>query len=462
MESYETRQLIEEAMNELAQQTGIFGTNNEETHQEICSSAKEILKTTDKIIKSYIRVSTERDGILRIPAYRVQHNNISGFYKGGIRYSEYVNEEEVENLAILMTLKNSLYRLPFGGAKGGVHINPRAFSEKELNQISRKYVQRFARDLGPNHDIPAPDLGTNERTMDWMVGEYKTIHPGKSYHGSFTGKSIENGGALGRREATGIGTFLSYTRLIDTWLNQEHKEQPKRLNQWETLQNLYNHSDQQISVAIQGFGNVGSIIALQAYQYTKRKHPVIAISDRATTLYHPNGLNIERLIEYTEVHHDLPNSSEQLKTLGIEAEILPAKAVLTIETDVLFLAAVEDQIIKDNMEDVSAKILVEGANAPISLEADQYFERQGKIVIPDILANAGGVIVSYLEWKQSLTTERYSKEDIHREMSEQMIPTLSNVYNHYFSTNEDTLRFTCFTVSLRRLTDLLYRHGKLY
>ncbi|WP_088103226.1 Glu/Leu/Phe/Val family dehydrogenase [Halalkalibacter urbisdiaboli] len=465
MQSEETRQLIENVMEELSQRQGFLEIEDDQKRRYVCASAKEILKTTDKVIKSYIRVSTENNGLMRIPAYRVQHNNISGFYKGGIRFSEFVNEEEVENLAILMTLKNALHRLPFGGAKGGVHVDPRKFSEKELNLISKKYVQRFARDIGPNHDIPAPDLGTNEKIVDWMVGEYKTIHPGQAYLGSFTGKSVDNGGAKGRREATGKGTFLSYAWLLNEWLGEHAKGQEvNRESQWETVQDLREQEKQgnAIRVAVQGFGNVGSVAALEAYKYSPIKHKVVAVSDRFTTLYNHDGLNIEKLIEFTRKGRDLPANRDELVAAGIDAEVKPVKAVLTIETDVLILAAVENQILEENMKEVQARILVEGANAPISLEADQYFEKVGKIVVPDILANAGGVIVSYLEWKQSRVTELYTEDEILTDMSKQMIQTLKAVYDTYFSSVEKTMRFTCFALSLERLTSLLYRHGKLY
>jgi glutamate dehydrogenase (NAD(P)+) len=461
----ETQALIESVMSGLAEKSGFLGIEDDEKRRFVCGSAKEILKTTDKVIKSYIRVSTEKEGIVRIPAYRVQHNNISGFYKGGIRFSEFVNEAEVENLAILMTLKNALHRLPYGGAKGGVHVDPRKFTEKELNLISKKYVQRFSRDIGPNHDIPAPDLGTNEKIVDWMVGEFKTIHPGEQYLGSFTGKSVENGGARGRREATGRGTFLSYSWLLDEWAGlHANGNDINRHKQWETLKSLREQTEngEPIRVAVQGFGNVGGVAALEAYTYSKYQHQVVAVSDRFTTLYHSEGLDIEKLVEYTKNGRDLPSNSEQLKQAGVEAEIKPVTDVLTVDTDVLILAAIEDQIHQDNMEEVKAGVLVEGANAPISLEADDYFERKGTIVIPDILANAGGVIVSYLEWKQSRVTELFTEEEIIADMSKQMIETLKNVYDSYFSSVDQTMRNTCFTLSLERLTGLLYRHGKLF
>ncbi|GAB2536475.1 Glu/Leu/Phe/Val family dehydrogenase [Gracilibacillus alcaliphilus] len=466
MKRKETQALIEMVMSSLSHQDNFLGISDPEKRKTICGSAKEIIKTTDKIIKCYIRVSTEKNGIVRIPAYRVQHNNISGYYKGGIRFSEVVTEEEVENLAILMTLKNALHRLPFGGAKGGVHINPRLVSERELNLISKKYVQNFSRDIGPNQDVPAPDLGTNEKVIDWMVGEYKTINPGKPYAGSFTGKSVANGGVKGRRESTGRGVFLSYSWLIDHWAKQYDKNQAiPRTKQWQTLQALRQKTKEgkNIRVAIQGFGNVGSVSAQEAVQYDKNKYTVVAVGDHAVTLYHPDGLDIEALITFTnQSGGDLPTNAAELKQAGIKATLLPATAVLTADCDILVLAAIEGQVHKENMDQVQASVLVEGANAPISTEADNYLEAKGAVIIPDILANAGGVIVSYLEWKQTLAVHNFTEEEIIAAMSKQMITTFQNVYDSYFLSNEYSMRYTCYLLSLERLTTLLYRHGKLF
>ncbi|WP_026703376.1 Glu/Leu/Phe/Val family dehydrogenase [Salibacterium aidingense] len=468
MDRSQTKVLIEEVIKDLKQNNEFLEMDNLEERNKTLESAGEILKTTDKIIKSYVRVSRDVGNIERIPAYRVQHNNISGFYKGGIRFSEDVDESEVENLAILMTLKNALHGLPFGGAKGGVEINPRDYTDRELNLISKKYVQRFALNLGPTQDIPAPDLGTNERIIDWMVGEYKTIHPGQAYSGSFTGKSVENNGAKGRREATGIGTFLSYFYLLNEWFPEKRKDSEirneARSSQWETLEKLhtkFNEADP-VDVAVQGFGNVGGVAALEAYNNAAAKHRVAAVSDQFVTLMNPEGLNVEKLLYYTRKHNRLPDTREQLREYKIEAEVKDPKDIISMDVDVMVFAAVEDQVTKENMKDIQADVLVEGANAPVSVEADLYLQEQGKIIIPDILANAGGVHVSYLEWKQSRVTEMYSKEEILEEMGSQMRSTLKQVFGEYFLSSEHTMRFTCYSIALRRLTSLLYKHGKLF
>ncbi|GAA0374634.1 Glu/Leu/Phe/Val family dehydrogenase [Bacillus horti] len=469
MSTLQTKHTIEKSIDALYQDESFLPELKNDRRKQIFESGKEILITTDKIIKSYIRVSRDNGSVVRIPAFRIQHNNISGFYKGGIRFSESVNEEEVENLAILMTLKNALHKLPYGGAKGGVVIDPKTFTDRELYFVSKKYVQRFAPDIGPEHDIPAPDVGTNEKIMDWMVGEYKTIHPGENYLGSFTGKSIENGGACGRREATGKGTFFSYFWLVNEWAREMAKKEDQlkestHYNQYKVIKSLYEKSDQgePIKVAVQGFGNVGSVAALETVKAEQLKHKVVAISDHRVTLYHEEGLDIFKLEKYAKENGVMPCNQEELKEAGVEATIEGRSAVLTLEVDVLILAAIENQITKDNMERIQASIIVEGANAPVTQEADLFLHGQDKVVIPDILANAGGVIVSYLEWKQDRVTQLYTEEQVLNEMNEYMLSTFEEVFNKYFVRGYETIRSTCYINAVKRLFSLLYRHGKLY
>ncbi|WP_058309013.1 Glu/Leu/Phe/Val family dehydrogenase [Gracilibacillus massiliensis] len=465
----QTQGIIKEMLQKLQEEETFFTELKGEQREKAFESAQEILTTTDKIIKSYIRVSKDDGRIVRIPAYRIQHNNIAGFYKGGIRYSETVSEEEVENLAVLMTLKNALHELPYGGAKGGVVINPKDYSDRELNFVSKKYVQRFAPDLGPTHDIPAPDMGTNEKIMDWMVGEYKTIHPGKNYLGAFTGKSIDNGGAKGRREATGKGTFFSYFWLVHEWTKMQNNlsfndGDEMHKTQYQKLQSLYNKHTQnkEISIAVQGFGNVGSVAALEAYTSEKLKHRVVAVSDQNVTLYNQNGINIPELVLFQSENGNLPQSPAELEKIGVEAEIRDREDILTLDVEVLILAATERQITKQNMQEVKADILVEGANSPITAMADDYLNGQGKIVIPDILVNAGGVMVSYLEWKQDRITQLYTNEETLHEMYGQMSQSCEKVFNEYFERKLESIRQTCFRYATQKLFTLLYKHGKLF
>ena len=469
MATFGTQETIRKCIDTLFQMNEYLPELDGEERNKRFESAKEILTTTDKVIKSYLRVRKDDGQIVRIPSYRVQHNNIAGFYKGGIRFNETVNEKEVENLAVLMTLKNALHRLPFGGAKGGVVVNPTNYSDKELFRISQKYVQRFANDLGPTHDIPAPDMGTDARVMDWMVGEYKTIHPGQNYQESFTGKSIINGGAKGRRKATGKGTYYSYWWLVEKY-GRQHAESPNSLqldlqkDQVSLLQQLFEKSDhgETISFAVQGFGNVGSVAALEAYHSSNLNHRVTAISDVGVTLFHEKGLDIPRLAEYARVHKHLPSTQEELEQLGIDAIILDRDAILTIDVDVLVLAALENQITLNNVDEVKAKIIVEGANAPVAGDADKVLEKKGRIVIPDILVNAGGVIVSYLEWKQGRIIERYTEEQVYDEMYEHLEESYNEVFAAYVKSGFSSIRETCYVHAVQRLITLLFRHGKLY
>jgi glutamate dehydrogenase (NAD(P)+) len=469
MSTLQTKSTIERSIDTLYEDPSFLPEISIDRRKQVFESGKEILMTTDKIIKSYIRISKDNGSVVRIPAFRIQHNNIAGFYKGGIRFSEGVNEDEVENLAFLMTLKNALHKLPYGGAKGGVVLNPKTYSDRELYHVSKKYVQRFAPDIGPTHDIPAPDVGTDDKIMDWMVGEYKTIHPGENYLGSFTGKSIGNGGAKGRREATGKGTYHSYCWLIHEWArgiaeNKDKIQKATQQKQFGLLKSLYQKSDdsQPITMAVQGFGNVGSVAALEAVSCSKLKHNVVSISDHRVSLYNENGLDIQRLIDYTSQNGDIPASEEELKLAGVEAKILGRSDILTMDVDVLILAAIENQITLENMKEVKAKVLVEGANAPIAREADQHLHEQGRVVIPDILANAGGVIVSYLEWKQGRVTQIYTEEQVFNEMGGHMSETFEEIYNQYFVQGLESLRSACYISAVRRLFTLLYRHGKLF
>src|SRR5690606_26759851 len=244
--------------------------------------------------KSFLRIARESGEVVRILAFRVQHNDTLGPYKGGIRFHEEVDEEEVINLAALMTLKNALHDVPFGGGKGGVVINPRNFSERELHLICEKYVRYFNGIIGPDKDIPAPDVGTSEREMDWMMAEYKSINPGKPYLGSFTGKSVGNGGSLGRREATGKGVYFTLRYLIHNYLNKNIDAfNPTEHPYAKTLHNYKDTTP--LKLAIQGFGNVGCVAALEAYICQNLPNKVVAVSERNVTLYNAIGLDIAAL-----------------------------------------------------------------------------------------------------------------------------------------------------------------------
>lgn len=456
----QTGVIVQHSLNALLEDKSFLPTLHDQARQQAFTSLAAILSTPNHIHKSFLRISLDNGKIVRIPAFRVQHNDTLGPYKGGIRFHESVNEEEVVNLAALMTLKNALHEVPFGGGKGGVVINPREYSVKELHLICEKYVRYFSDILGPDKDIPAPDVGTGDREMDWMMAEYKSINPGRTYRGSFTGKSIVNGGSLGRREATGKGVYFTFRYMLSDFLKEQQKWLTESKNKF--AQTALSIADQSLKIAIQGFGNVGSIAALEAYQCTHLQNKIVAVSDRNVTLYHADGLDIPALIDFTRKNGgDLPTKEEQLTENGIKGVINHRDDILYLEVDVLILAALEDQIHKNNMERIKAPIIVEGANAPVTGEADQYLSDKGVIIVPDILANAGGVIVSYFEWLQGRETQFYSEDEVFKLLFEKMKATMNTILPHYFS-DSYTLRQNCYNHAVMKLCTVLYRQGKLY
>ncbi|SFB35044.1 glutamate dehydrogenase (NAD(P)+) [Lentibacillus halodurans] len=455
-----TEKIVQESLDALMDDDSFLPELKDQAREKAFSSLNSILSTPNHVNKSFLRVTLENGKVERIPSFRIQHNNILGPYKGGIRFHESVSEEEVGNFAVLMTLKNALHEVPFGGGKGGVIINPREYSVKELNLICRKYVQYFSDIIGPDKDIPAPDVGTGDREMDWMMGEYKSIHPGRPYRGSFTGKSVLNGGSLGRREATGKGVYYSFRYMLHDFAKDQEKWLSQRDNKF--AKTVLDHVDQTVSIAVQGFGNVGSIAALEAYQCQYLNNKIVAVSDRNVTLYNSDGLDISNLIEYTENHEgDLPTDEEQLKDADIKATIRDRDDLLTLDVDVLMLAALEAQIHQENMKDVKARIIVEGANAPITSGADKYLSENGVVIIPDILANAGGVIVSYLEWLQGRETQFISEDEVFSRLFDQMKETFDTIYPQFYG-DPFPLRQNCYIHAVMKISTIIYRQGKLY
>ncbi|UXH43370.1 Glu/Leu/Phe/Val dehydrogenase [Rossellomorea vietnamensis] len=456
----QTRDIVQKSLDALLEDQSFLPEVKGENRKKAFTSLTSILSTPNHVHKSYLRIPLDDEKVVRIPAFRVQHNNALGPYKGGIRFHESVNEEEVVNLASLMTLKNALHDVPFGGGKGGIILNPREYSEKELHLIARKYVQYFSDILGPDKDIPAPDMGSGEREMDWMMAEYKSIRPGMPYRGSFTGKSVVNGGSLGRREATGKGVFFTFRYLVHNFV----KEQKSLLTKTDNVfaKTALDYEDRPLTIAVQGFGNVGSVAALEAHQSTHLQNKVVAVSDRNVTMYNADGLDIPALVEFTMKNKgDLPTEDGQLKEIGVKAKIQERDEVLYLDVDVLMLAALEDQVHKDNVGKVKAGIIVEGANAPITTEADSYLSEKGVIIIPDILANAGGVIVSYFEWLQGRETQFYTEEEVFNLLYDKMKSTLDTVLPLFFG-DPFPLRQNCYIHSVMKLSTVLYRQGKLY
>jgi len=334
------------------------------------------------------------DGSVHVfTGYRVQHNDTLGPYKGGIRYHPEVNLGEVSALAMWMTWKCSLVGLPFGGAKGGIACDPRRLSRKEMQGMTRRYTAEILNFIGPQIDIPAPDMGTNEQVMAWIMDTYSQ-HKGYAVPGIVTGKPVDIGGTLGRREATGRG--VGY--IVEQAANHLNMDLTK------------------CSALVQGFGNVGLVTARELVRLGVR---VVGASARSGGIYNPRGLPIEHLVKFKE-------QNKKLQEFSL-AEKITGKEFLELPCDILVPSATEMQITKENAGKLKCRLLAEGANGPTTLEADKILTDKGVLVIPDILANAGGVIVSYFEWVQDLQNFFWSEDEVNKKLKEILMRTFHTV-----------------------------------
>ncbi len=355
-----------------------------------------VLKVPSKSVMVSLPTIMDDGSIQVFEGFRVIHSANLGPSKGGIRYSMDVNLDEVKALAAWMTWKCAIVNIPYGGGKGGIKCDPRSMSEGELERLTRAYTVAMADVFGPDKDIPAPDMGTGPQTMAWIMDEYSKIK-GHSINAVVTGKPLVLGGSLGRVAATGRGVMVS-TRSAMAKLKM----------------------DPQTSTAVvQGFGNVGSISAqlIEMLGVT-----IVGISDISGGYYNPKGINIEEAIEYTK------NNKGTLGGFKGGKKVSNAK-LLTLETDILIPAAMEDQITAENANDIKAKLIVEGANGPTSANADKILNDKKIMVVPDILANAGGVTVSYFEWVQNRLGYFWTEERVNRRSDRIMKQAFENVYN---------------------------------
>jgi glutamate dehydrogenase (NAD(P)+) len=325
-----------------------------------------VLRQAEKQVIVSIPVMKDNGEVEVYEGYRVQYNTSRGPAKGGIRFDLQVTLEEVKALAAWMTWKCAVVNIPFGGAKGGVRCDPLAMSASELEKLTRRYTSGIINMLGPDSDVPAPDVNTNERVMAWVMDTY-SMHVGHTVTAVVTGKPVELGGSLGRREATGRGCMIVTKEAL------KHLGMPVKGT----------------SVAIQGFGNVGSVAAQLLAREGCR---IVAIGDRSVSLYNANGIDVDDAIAYAKKHRSLGGYDK--------AEALSGADLLTLDVDVLLPAALENVITTKNAGDIKARIICEGANGPTTAAADSILDENGIFVIPDILANAGGVTVSYFEWVQ--------------------------------------------------------------
>ena len=359
------------------------------------------------------------DGSLKVfEGFRIQHSTLRGPAKGGVRYHQNVNVDEVRALSAWMTFKCAVAAIPYGGGKGGSVCRPREMSKGELERLTRTYIDKISAIISPNTDIPAPDVGTNAQTMDWMVDEYSKLK-GESVYGIVTGKSIEIGGSKGRNEATGRGVCFVTLEMMKK----------------------YNMKPEDCKIVIQGMGNVGSISAkLLAEEGAK----IIAVSDVSCAIYNENGLDIAGIYKY------LDSGKNLLDGYTGDCKRITNAELLELPCDILIPAALENQITAENADRIKAKIVIEAANGPTSVEADEILNKKGVKVLPDILSNSGGVIVSYFEWVQNLQNFYWEEDDVNAKLKRQIV----GAFNDVFDAREKydcTFRVAAYIVALNRL-----------
>lgn len=352
--------------------------------------------------------------------YRVQHSSLLGPCKGGIRYHQDVNHDEVKALAAWMTLKCAVANIPYGGGKGGVKVDPSKLSRQELLKLTRGYTAGILPLIGPEKDIPAPDVNTNAEIMGWIMDTYSKFK-GYNVPGVVTGKPIEIGGSLGRKEATGRG--VTQVTL-------------------ETLRRL-NIPIAEARIAVQGCGNVGYTAATLLHQAGCK---IVAIGDVSCCLYKESGLDLEDI--------ELHLQSCEIKLLegykGTDVKTISSKELFTCDVDVIIPAALENQITEDIAKEIKAKVIVEGANGPTTVEADKILSSRNVVIVPDILANSGGVIVSYFEWVQNLQSFMWDEEEVNQSLEKIMRKSFNNVWNKAAEKNT-TLRMGAYMVAIERL-----------
>jgi glutamate dehydrogenase/leucine dehydrogenase len=360
------------------------------------------------------------DGSIRMfEGYRVQHSSTRGPCKGGLRYHEDVNQDEVKALAAWMTFKCAVVGIPYGGGKGAVKVDPSTLSIAELERLTRRYTAMIAPIIGPEKDIPAPDVNTNGIVMGWIMDTYSMLK-GYSVPGVVTGKPLDIGGSLGRPEATGRGVMITTREIL------------KKLGK----------AVSGSRIVVQGMGNVGGTSAKLLAQ---EGATVIAVSDVSGGIYRETGLDVEAILSYLSVKGNL---LKDYKSEGVT--VITNSDLLKIPCDVLIPAALENQITKNNADGIRAALIVEGANGPTTVEADDILEHKGVVVVPDILANAGGVVVSYFEWVQNIQSLEWGLDEINETLERIMCTAINAVYDLHQEKNI-TLRTSSYAVALRKL-----------
>lgn len=400
-------------------------------------NALELLKRPQRVHEVAIPVKMDNGKIKNFRGYRVQYNNARGPYKGGIRFHPQVDLSEVSALAFWMALKCAVVGIPFGGAKGGIEVNPKELSPREIEELSRGYVRALFLELGPKIDIPAPDVYTNPQIMGWMMDEYSRMR-GYTSQGAFTGKPVETGGIVGRDTATGDGGLIV--------LEKVREKLGKQAND--------------MTIAIQGFGNAGYNFALRVHE---AGYKIIAVSDSKGGIKTKNGKGLDpRVVMENKKEKGLIDGMYCIGSVCDSENYEPVSNadLLELPCDVLVPAALENQITKENAERIQAKVILELANGPTTPEADDILFGKGVIVVPDILANAGGVTVSYFEWLQNLQNDAWSRDEVHKRLESIMGVACDAVWETKEKHNTD-MRRGAFILAIERIVFAMRGRGWL-
>jgi glutamate dehydrogenase (NAD(P)+) len=382
----------------------------------------QLLVLAAREIRSQLVLRRDDGSVAVFNGYRVQHHNARGPYKGGLRYHPDVDLDEVRGLACLMTLKCALVDIPFGGAKGGIDCDPTTLSERELEELTRRFTEKFHREIGPNLDIPAPDMGTNQQVMAWIQDEYSKIY---GYSPAVvTGKPVITGGSLGRESATGLGVSI----VTGAVLSRAGSSLAGR------------------TVVVQGFGNVGMHAAAA---FRRAGATVVAVSDVEGGVHDPNGLDIDALIAAQR---------EQGALAKLDLPRVSNDELLALECDVLVLAATSSALSSANVDAVRAGMVVEAANAPVTPAADAALRERGITVVPDILANAGGVTVSYFEWVQNLQQVRWTLDEVEQQLATRLLKATDEVLDDA-ADGPHSYRLASYRIATARSRDAFFVAG---
>ena len=402
---------------------------------DLKSGLIDYLVTPKRTVHVRFPIHMDDDSVQTFHGFRVLHNTARGPGKGGIRYHPDVTEHEVAALAALMTWKTALVDVPFGGAKGGVVCNPKELSRAELRRITRRFVIELGDAIGPHTDIPAPDVYTNEQTMAWIFDTFDAFHKGQNNRAVVTGKPLRLGGSLGRDAATGRGCLNATERFLQHGI-------------CEGLESLAG-----LRVAIQGLGNVGSNSMRLFHEAGAR---IVCVSDSQGGVADEDGLNPDEVMAH---------KAESGTIVGLpETKTITNEDLLTCDCDILIPAALECQILQDNADKVRAKLVVEAANAPVSPEADEILQERGIVVLPDIVANGGGVVVSYFEWVQNLENQQWPLDEVERKLKQKMEVAVDAIIARWRhirdNANRDdgatpTLRDAALVEAIRRLSEVI-------